>query len=823
MLTNIIKMSLKLITSFFQKVKYFSGSLILLFSIYSNAQTTYTWNVIRGNWNTPTNWNPVRTTPSVTDILVFNGAITPTACADSVTKTTIGKLRFINNVNARLIAAPRITGTGTLSRSATAVTGAGSFFQNVLFEGDLLFNTTTTYYGEVATITSNTSLTTNATGTVASTSYTYANSINLNDGSINALDITNGSTLTIGDLGAEPLVIRLLAGSKGLIAGNVRMLYARQRLVGLDSASLIISSGGLVRTDSSYVGNAFSIVGRTNTVIFNANAGYEFVAGANPFALTSPSSKVLFTPGSRFWQLSTGSPSIAGRNYATFIFSPGNGISVNGTQNNTGTIDSIIINSGQFNLNSSSLTTIGSIVVNSGCVFNVNQSASTLTLTGNIVVNSGGKINLNGLNAGAPASFCFRGNAPQQIIGSGELRISNTIDSLLRIRIQNLSGLTLNRNLDLNGSILDLDSGFLNLNNNTLTIGSASFNGRANQLNGTIRGSGSITKWYQPTSFSASDSSLFPVGSANGRFPLWVFGNVTSQGTVTLTSFIENAGNTAITPSFNDAAPSGTVLVNRRLNHSWTLQTGNGLASSNLSLRMGFPAVVNSINNVQDIRITLANTIAPGSSDDGTGTTTFPFATRTGISAAALNNTFFIGSNSVGNPLPLKFVSVKASLSSESMVKVDWVVASQINVHHYLIQASNNSVDFETIDEIKADFTGGPGLMSYSKLISNNYQNHYFRILGVDYDNSVTTSILFKANSVENDFYVFPNPTAGENLHVSNPQILKAIVAIDTKGQQYPLSRVQDCISVGSLPNGFYMLKIELTEGELKFIKIVKN
>ena len=74
------------------------------------AQTTYTWNkTASASWATSSNWTPVRTTPATNDILVFNGASTATCIVTAVPQQTIGRLRFIGNVNATLSAAAAVT------------------------------------------------------------------------------------------------------------------------------------------------------------------------------------------------------------------------------------------------------------------------------------------------------------------------------------------------------------------------------------------------------------------------------------------------------------------------------------------------------------------------------------------------------------------------------------------------------------------------------------------------------------------------------------------------------------------------------------------
>ena len=795
---------------------------LLFFSLFilnaGFAQTTYTWNVAAGDWTVAANWTPARTTPAVNDILVFNGSTTPNATATNVPRQTIGKLRFINNVTARLVAGARITGTGTITRASSTVTGTGTSFLTELSEGDLIFGGTT-FYGEVTNITSNTALTTSASVPLTAVTYGFSPSLNIGDGTTTAIDVVAGSTLTIGDSGAEPLVLRVLAGSKANIAGSVRMLYARQRIAGIDSASVLVKSGGIVRTDSSFVGNPFLLIGGQNRVVFEQGSAFEYVTGSNPFALSAPASKCVFAPGSRYVQLSTSIPSISGRTFATFVSNFSGALVA--MQNNTAFFDSILVLQGSITINSSLNTTINHLQVQGG-VLGLNPTAGNVNILGNIAVGVGATLLLNGKFTTSPANVNLRGTSSQTISGSGNIRISGTADSTIRFRIQNNAGVLLQRNLDLNAAFLDLDSGSLVLNGNTVTMGSSSlgFHGRATQLNGVVRGTGTLSRWYTTAANSFGDSSLFPVGSATARYPIWVAGTASTAGLVSLNSFTENNGVTNINPTFNDLAPHGSVTVNQRLNHAWTLTT-SGLAGTNFSVRLSSPVANGWILDTNAMRVSLANGIAPGVSANGGGTFANPTATRTGLSAAQLANTFYLATSTSLNPLPVTFFSIDGKTVNQTN-EINWSTASEINLSHFEIEKSTASDnEYQIIGKVMA--TNGRKMANYT-FVDHEGGSAIYRIKGVDYDGSYTLS---KELALITDDVIgvtlTPNPVVDYvTVAVKSPLAVSHIEVYNAMGKQVPVQVEGNKVQVESLTSGVYYLHAITFDG-VKVVKFVKH
>lgn len=788
-------------------------NLLCAFYFNSLAQTTYTWNVTRGDWNSPSSWSPARNTPAANDILVFNGSTIPNACATLITTQTIGKLRIINNANVRFIAKAPTQATGTISRASGNVTGSSTLFTTELKQGDVITNGNT-FYGEVSSITSNTAMVVTTLGTLTNVPFYFAQSLNLSDGTTSALDISSGSVLTMSD---STLVIRILNGSKGSVNGTVRMLNARQRIHAMDSLGLIVGSTGKFITDSSFVGNPFTQVGGSHSVVFSAGASFQFYIGSNPFALSAPGSKVLFQPGSYYYHYSTGSPSISGRTYANFVCNTTGNVS--GTQNSTLYIDTFVLQQGQFNLtisNIASVTSFNTIQVDGG-VLNFNQKDGNTKISGDISVASGAKLILQGKYTTTPTNFLLNGTSPQKITAAGQLIIANKADSSIELHIQNPSGVTLQSDIQLNFAKLHMDSGFINLNNKTLTLGNSTTHGRATQLNGYIKGAGNITRWYLLGAVGEGDSSLFPVGGTGGTYPAWVFGSVTGTGTVTLSNFTENPGVFSFSTPFTDAAPiSGSITVNSRFGHSWSFNTANGLAGTAFTTRVKVNTNSGYVTDVTKMRLTLASGIAPGNSEDGGGTLLKPSAGKNALTLTQLSNTFYMGSNTSSNPLDILFKEIKVYNAGNKNV-VAWKTAQELNISHFIVERNTNGT-FEKV----ANVTAQNNKLGASYLFNDNYSEcALYRVIAISIDGSENYSQIGVIDCNENKLLqVYPNP-AVDKVTITDSSVSAARI-YNSFGKEFEMQLINNEINLQNLLPGVYYLQLNTNSG-LKIIKLIKQ
>ncbi|WBA43574.1 T9SS type A sorting domain-containing protein [Hymenobacter canadensis] len=283
------------------------------------AASTYTWSATggTGNWSSSSSWSPARTAPQTTDILVFDGQVTPTAVAGldmSPTTQTIGQLRFINNVTADL----------------------------TLPSGDRTLIISGNQPGPDFEITS---------------------------GSVTRF-LNNATT------GARDLILDLQSGQTGLVAGRLEFdgnvsRSGAHRLVARGANAVEFTSTGYFRAGTYFSGNPFGTnTASASAVVFRSGATFEQNGGANPFGLTAPASVVVFESGSRYYINGlTTATSFNGRTFPILeIRQPaGNNTLANLTGGSgIAILNDLIVQSGNVGMNFGSTSIGGNITVNGG-------------------------------------------------------------------------------------------------------------------------------------------------------------------------------------------------------------------------------------------------------------------------------------------------------------------------------------------------------------------------------------------------------------------------------------------------------------------------
>lgn len=797
---------------------YFTTILSVVFLSISSplfSQTTYTWNVASGSFLTPASWTPTRTTPQTNDILLFNGSVQANPQVTNIRSQSVGRLRLINNANVTFVNAIPDTLIGTISRSGTSVTGSGTTFTTQLRTGDQIFSLSPyTWLGEINVISSSTTLTMGSAGTLTSISCLIFPRLicEAASTSLPSFEILNGSTLNM-PCDSPGLIILADTGSFANIFGLIS-LGGRGRLYGSDTSSFRVKNLGEIRASSTFLGNVFGLVGNSNIVTFDSGSVYHHIAGASPFGLTAPYSKVTYYPGSTYlFESTSGTPSFSGRTYPNFIYRSPNSYSITGSSNTS--VDNIEIDSGSFTI----------------------AMTGILNIKGNIYVNTPGSLFMN--TASGTPNYIFKGSKLQSINGSGSLSINSTTNSICNITLSNIYGLQLNRSVGFGRGLFVLDTGALNLNGNTLTIGNDSINYGAMTVNtGYLTGTGIFKRWFtNALSYSfGNDTSRFPFGiSATVRRDLWINGTPSVCGTISV-SHNNIAGNTAFSTPFSDNA-TNAVTVNIRQNSNWVMSTANGLAGTGFGLRIQGTATSTQVTNTTNLRLTLASGISPGTANDGGGTNTTPQANRTALTATNLNNTFYIGGNSSQNPLPVKLVSFNASNLNENNVLLEWKTSSEINVDRFEIEKSLDGVLFEKVATINASINSS-STTDYKNVDLNAFKNSniiYYRLKIIDmnglYENSKIVSVkkdLINTFSITN---ASPNPTSDNiNINISSIRNQNAkIEVIDMNGNIIYLS--EKILSEGEnifnlnmnvVRNGIYFARIT-SSSDSKYFKILKN
>ncbi len=276
------------------------------------------------------------------------------------------------------------------------------------------------------------------------------------------------------------------------------------------------------------------------------------------------------------------------------------------------------------------LTHSGAFFTAGGATFNTASQlvdGTSAMSFGNTVTVTGITVTITTLNATAAGNTVIYNSSVAQTLfrpSAGtyaDLTINNTFGTSPQVTLPVASNIIVSNNLT-------MTAGDINLNPNTLTIGTAPGSPGSLTHGGTLASGwmygGSITRYFNTgTIANRSVTGLFPIGTASDFRPFYIaaLAAITTGGTATLS--YTNAITTSVV-SFVDT-PIATLVVLRH-DAFWTVATAGIIGGTyNLSVEgTGFGTV----GNVIDLRITrVASTI--GTDGAHAGTTANPQVNRT--------------------------------------------------------------------------------------------------------------------------------------------------------------------------------------------------
>jgi hypothetical protein len=388
----------------------------------ASAQTTYTWSPLGSNdWQVATNWNPARSMPAETDVIVIDGLVTPGPTIINIPSEKIGRLRIINNVSSGLNAGATLS-AATLQPGAKTLTISGG--AGVDFE------------------------------------------------------IEAASRLILS--GSAGLQIALAPSATGSVAGDMLVEGGPHKLTAASAGAITFQNGAIFTTASGFSGNAFGDASAgANSILFTSGSSYLHNAGSNPFGLAAPASVVVFQPGSLASYQSSAGFSSSGRTYgsltlaggATYSHSGANALTVvnnltvaaGSTLNHTNTSAAGISVTGAATIGGT-LSCAATSIVSGGGSFALASGASLLiaSVSGITSSASAGNIQVTGARSfSSAASYAYNGSAAQ-ITGDG---LPASVNNLT---INNSAGVTLSASATVTG-VLALTTGDLKTGANTLT------------------------------------------------------------------------------------------------------------------------------------------------------------------------------------------------------------------------------------------------------------------------------------------------------------------------------------------------------------------
>jgi hypothetical protein len=264
--------------------------------------------------------------------------------------------------------------------------------------------------------------------------------------------------------------------------------------------------------------------------------------------------------------------------------------------------------------------------------------------------------------------------------------------------------------------------------------------------------------------------------------------------------------------------------VLRRSGSSWTATT-NGITGGGTSFQI--EAGGTSFSNpatLTDFRIVRSADVV-GTNGTSSGTALDPRIQRTGLTAANLANTFYVGSINLATPLPVTLSEFDAHLTKEG-VSLNWSTLTEVNADYFEIEKSTNGYNFQPIGRMTAHGNSSVKI-EYSFLDQNTlFSKAYYRLKSVDVaiGNAPAAFEYSKVISVEKQGFqnygvlVVPNPinlnpdkTFTIQVGDGNPmegQIMLCDLSGRTISQELR-NNVQGEYQVGdNLQSGLYILKV---------------
>lgn len=497
-----------------------------------------------------------------------------------------------------------------------------------------------------------------------------------------------------------------------------------------------------------------------------------------------------------------------------------------------GTVNTATAASTVYFTNNTTINSAGMSFYNLTVFSGTSTLGNALTVSNNLTMTSPGvlaptttTINLGGnwSNWGtaafteATSTVNFDGAAEQTITAPAGVTFAGLTINNSAANVQLINNATISKTLTMTQGDIDLNGNALTLGINTANPGTLAYTA------GNIINTGSFTRWFVKT-------AVIPVGSVNGLFPMGTTTNPrpfsvsapttgpTTGGTMTI-AYTDATTNTSV--SFPDGA--STVYTIKNLN--WALSTGNGLAGGNYDLGIS-GTDYGMISSVNDLRLTLVGSVV-GTAGVNAGTTADPQVNRTGLSAANLSNTFYLGSvNPSMTTLPIQLTSFTATPDNGEVV-LNWSTAEEINTDYFTIQRSADGSSWEDLQQVAAAGNSSSTLSYTAYDKSPLAGSSVYRLMITDKDGGTTWSGIVRVSFTENNSHitVYPNPAVNYvNISFPTPgnytltlvneigQILATNASANAGNMTWNMS---------NRPSGIYFIQIRSQEGTTETREII--
>ena len=453
-----------------------------------------------------------------------------------------------------------------------------------------------------------------------------------------------------------------------------------------------------------------------------------------------------------------------------------------------------LTNNGTLNGGTSTVTFDGNPVAINGIgttTFNNLTIATGADVSLNKSINVSGNLVNNGTFTTTGRSLSFTGTSSSSISGSAPFI---TFEDFT----QNKAGstTTLSMPVQINGDLTLTDGIIATTSTNLLTL-----NDNATSTSGT-----STSYVSGPMKKIGDDAFVFPVGKSGYWAPIGISAPASASAAFQAEYYATSYSVTTV------SAPLDHISF---LEH-WMLDrtAGSDNVSATLYWKDGTRSAINDLSELVVAHYNGTSWVNE-TQDGGTTGTTSQGTVTSQLMTSFSPLTFGSKKGGTVNPFPIALLSFSAK-AERGVVNILWATASEINNDYFVVEKSNDGVNFNEIKKVKG--AGNSSLNQSYSIIDNQplMGISYYRLKQVDFNGKYSYShieTVFLKNSNE-DFILYPNPVVdGFSLRLENDiydEILVVVSDIFGKEQFSKIimtSVADDTIVVDlerKLPSGVY-------------------
>ena len=186
---------------------------------------------------------------------------------------------------------------------------------------------------------------------------------------------------------------------------------------------------------------------------------------------------------------------------------------------------------------------------------------------------------------------------------------------------------------------------------------------------------------------------------------------------------------------------------------------------------------------------------------------------------------FAVASGVEETSLPVELLYFTAEVNDERKVLLNWATSLELNNDYFIVERSNNGIDFEPIAEV--DGAGNSTqTITYSAMDAQPYRSiSYYRLRQVDFDGTTEyspTRVVTITEQAGNAFTLYPNP-ANTDVYLTSSLPEEELVSIEIVSTIGQLIVSQDIVAktglnpgridISAIPSGNYLIKIVYNSG----------